>query len=313
MLPWLRSPNLYFLLFLAISLILLRTPLHALLQLSSQDDRYSHLIFMPFVSLGLMYLERRQIFYQSHACPHVGMPLLVLSSVFYGTAHWGSSFLTPTDRLSVSIFAILLIWAAGFVCCYGIQSFKAALFPFSILLLAVPMPLSVVESVESVLQRASAEVAYGLFRVTATPVFREGLTFSLPGVVIEVARECSGIRSFTALCIITLLMSHFFLRSNWSKACLVMLIIPIAIFKNAVRITTLSWLGIYVSMDFLTGPLHHRGGPLFSLLAIALLIPMMLVLQRFADKRPANRRVPLKDQSRYPSPLRGLNRRLQGR
>ena len=58
------------------------------------------------------------------------------------------------------------------------------------------------------------------------------------------------------------------------------LTIPISIFKNAVRIATISWLGVYVSKGFFYGNLHRRGGLPFSLFALALLAPVLLGLQR---------------------------------
>ena len=56
--------------------------------------------------------------------------------------------------------------------------------------------------------------------------------------------------------------------------------IPIAIFKNAVRIVTLSSLGVYVDRGFLFGKLHHQGGLLFALIALAIFVPLLLLLQR---------------------------------
>lgn len=103
--------------------------------------------------------------------------------------------------------------------------------------------------------------------------------FSLPGLNIEVAEQCSGIRSTIALLISVAMASHLFFRSNWSKFCLIALTIPIAIFKNAVRITTLSWLSVYVSHDILNGPLHRMGGLPFTLVAIAILVPLSLLLR----------------------------------
>jgi exosortase len=111
-------------------------------------------------------------------------------------------------------------------------------------------------------------------------VFREGLVFSLPELTIEVARECSGIRSSIALLVTALVLGYLYLRSNWRRACLIILVIPIAILKNAVRIATLSSLGSYVSIDYINGTLHHGGGPVFSLLSLSLLLGVLWSLRR---------------------------------
>jgi exosortase/archaeosortase family protein len=83
----------------------------------------------------------------------------------------------------------------------------------------------------------------------------------------------------------TLLMGNLFLRSGWLQATLFLWSLPLLVLKNAIRIATLSWLGAYVSMDFLTGSLHHRGGAIFFCIGVLLLIPVLLALQRF-DRRP---------------------------
>jgi hypothetical protein len=61
--------------------------------------------------------------------------------------------------------------------------------------------------------------------------------------------------------------------------------IPVAVFKNAVRIVTISLLGTYVDPGFLHGRLHRYGGPPFSVLALALLTSLLLGLIRIERRR----------------------------
>jgi exosortase len=136
------------------------------------------------------------------------------------------------------------------------------------------------ETAEIALQLGSAEVTSALFQTFSTPVYREDLLFYLPGVTIEVAKECSGIRSAISLLITALILGYLGLRTNWRRACCVALVVPIAIVKNAVRISTLAWLTIYVSPDYLSSELHHSGGPVFAIISLALLIPAVWFLRK---------------------------------
>jgi hypothetical protein len=43
-------------------------------------------------------------------------------------------------------------------------------------------------------------------------------------------------------------------------------------------------------MDYLTGDLHHRGGPVFSLIALALMVPFFVGLQHVERLRARARR-----------------------
>jgi len=64
---------------------------------------------------------------------------------------------------------------------------------------------------------------------------------------------------------------------------------PIAIFKNAVRIVVIVWLGMHVTPDFFHGRLHREGGLPFSLVAVAL-IGVLLWLLRRGNRLPKKRR-----------------------
>jgi exosortase len=126
-----------------------------------------------------------------------------------------------------------------------------------------------------------------LFTVTGTPFYREGYVFALPTVAIEIADECSGIRSSLALGITALLAGHAFLERSWSRLLLLLLVLPIAVFKNAVRIAGLSLLATHVDPGFLTGQLHHEGGFVFFGMALVLLMAVLHLLQKAETRRTA--------------------------
>jgi exosortase len=183
------------------------------------------------------------------------------------------------------LFAVILVWMAAFVLCYGARSFKAALFPFCCLFLMIPIPPAWMDGITVALQHGSADVSYALLRLIGIPVFRQGMMFSLPGLDIQVAPECSGIRACLVFVMMAILMSRVYLRSNWRRWALVIMTIPIAIFKNAVRIVILSSLSVYVNRTVLDSPLHHSGGPVFALIGLALFVPLLYALQK-SEIRP---------------------------
>lgn len=268
--------NLCFLLAWALSIILFWAPLAALANLSVNDYRYSHIVLIPFISASLIYWRRKRIFLGERWCPSVGVPLLLSGAALFVVGR--SSIIGQGYGLGLEALAIVVTWTAVFVLCYGPQPAKAALFPLLFLLLFVPVPGVLLDRAIVGLQRGSAEMAQVLFSVIGLPAFREGYRFSLPGITIEVAKECSSIRSGTALFITGLLAGYAFIRSPWRRACLSVLTIPIAMFTNAVRIVILSWLAVHVDRSFLYGNLHHNGGALFSLISVTALIIALVVL-----------------------------------
>jgi exosortase len=123
------------------------------------------------------------------------------------------------------------------------------------------------------------------FDVLGVPVLQEGFVFHLAHFTIEVAKECSGIRSSLALLILALVVGYLFLRTPWKRLLLVIAGLLIMIVKNGVRIATLTILAEYVDPGFLYGRLHREGGVVFFLLGLLLLLPVLWLLQR--GEKPA--------------------------
>jgi len=119
-----------------------------------------------------------------------------------------------------------------------------------------------------------------LFDLLGVPVYAKVFVFHLARVNIEVAKECSGIRSSMALVILALLVAHFRLRSFWKKALFLICGLLMMVLKNGIRIVSLTLLAIHVDPSFLYGRLHHQGGVVFFLISLLLLAPLLWLLQR---------------------------------
>jgi exosortase len=262
------------------SIALFWAPLHQLVSLSLADRRYSHIILIPAISAFFMYRERRKIFTRIAFGPAAGLSFLAAALAMYGLLALRVVHLPTNYSLSVVMLAIVLVWAAGFAVCYGVQTFRAAMFPLLLLLLLVPVPFDLMDKIISLLQRGSAEATYALFKLAGVPMFRDGVRFELPGIGIEVAKECSSIHSSWALFITGLLVAHMFLKSFWTKTCLSVLTVPIAMCTNAVRIVTIWFLGTKVDVGFFYGHLHRDGGILFSLISLSILMGCLWMLRK---------------------------------
>jgi exosortase len=233
---------------------------------------------------------RKEIFSSGRVSHAQGVIPIAAAIILYLAGTTQESVLTQNDYLSLMTLSAVLFWVGGFIYFYGTRAFRTALFPLAFLVLMVPIPTAVVEKIISLLQHASAEVSYFIFRLTGVPILREGLVFHLPRVSVEVAEQCSGIRSSIALFITCILAGYLFLESGSRRFILILAILPLAIFKNAVRIVTLSLLAVYVDKSFLTNSLlHKKGGIVFFIMALAILGPLLWLLRRSEGKRLADR------------------------
>jgi len=198
---------------------------------------------------------------------------LIIGIVLKARNDWGT---LPT----LVGFSVILLLGAGFVGFFGNSALRRAIFPLSLLLLMLPLPGPVIDRTIAFLQSGSADLANWMFSAAGVPVLREGFVLSMPGVSIEIARECSGVNSSIALLIIMLLVAHETLHSTWRRVLLVLITIPLSIVKNAIRIVTLTMLATHVDPSFLTGRLHHEGGFVFYLISLALAYPVWKILQK---------------------------------
>lgn len=258
--------------------------IRSLAAITLRSDTYSHIPLIPVVSFYLIYSERERVFSQSSSGWKIGSLFLLgggVSFVFGQLNLWAAA---PENALSCKALGIALAWAGAFAFFFGSKALRAASFPFLFLLFMIPLPEPLLSRTILLLQKGSAAVAALFFNIFGVPVLRQGFDFALPGVVIRVAEECSGIRSTLALVITAVLAGHLFLRNFWNKMLLCLLVFPLTIFKNGLRIATLSTLAVYVDAGFLHGRLHRYGGIVFF---AAGLVPLALFLLLFQKNENA--------------------------
>src|SRR5579862_515461 len=252
---------------------------------SLQNESASHILLIPVVAFYLLFAARKRIFSESDLAIGPGLIVILAAVVLF----WLATHLSDAgnDRLALETLALVCLWIGGFISSYGLKASRAAIFPLLFLLLMVPWPSAVLDPVIRWLQEGSTDITYAIFRALGVPVFRSGFVLTVPGVSIEVASECSGIRSSMALLITCLLAAHFFLRTTWKMMLFVLLVIPLSIIKNGIRIATLTLLSLYVNPDFLRGNLHRDGGFVFFFLALAMLFPVLRLLEKTEKRVPS--------------------------
>ena len=271
--------------FIVFGILLFYSPLHQLFLLSLKSELYSHFLLIPFVSLYFLIVERKSIFLKVRWQPSVGLYLAIAAIGIYAFALHLQASMDLNDFLSACLAAFVLWLNAGFLMVYGFIAFKSALFPLMFLVFIIPIPSIILDPIIRFLQVFSAHAVHLVFYIFNIPFLREDMTFKLPGIAIEIAKECSGIRSSMALLISSILAGQIFLCSTWRKITLIFFVLPVTIIKNAFRITTLSLLAIHIDKSWLIDSwLHKSGGIVFFLLALLFLTPVLWLLLRSEQK-----------------------------
>jgi exosortase C (VPDSG-CTERM-specific) len=255
--------------------LLFARPLASLMLYAAGSNLHSHILLVPLVAGYLLYNQQRTFAteYRSSIFGTITVGGIGLAALAAGLAWRGR--VSVNDELALMALAFVSFVAAGGFLLLGSRWMAAAAFPVAFLIFMVPLPDAAVDWLERASVLASAEVAAWYFSMAGTSLVRHGTVFELPGIVLQVGQECSGIRSSWVLVITSLLASHLFLRSPWRRLVVVAFVIPLGILRNGFRILVIGLLCVLVGPHMIDSPIHHRGGPMFFALS---LIPLFLLL-----------------------------------
>jgi exosortase len=198
-----------------------------LIRVWASDDRFSHGFLIPPIAAYLVW-ERRQRFSAVPARLNVWGLLVIAGSVAILLVASGGLFLRSLSLVGAVAGSVL------FLC--GWSRFRIIVFPLAVLLLMIPLPEPVVERIEAPLQLATSRVAEALIRFVGVPVFREGNFLALRNVTLEVAEECSGIRSLISLLTLGVVFGYVRDARGWMRVLLALLTIPVVVMWNGIRV-----------------------------------------------------------------------------
>lgn len=282
------SPRLLFCALSAIFCVLWWSPLAATFSLSTHNDQYTHILLILPISVALILLDWNPKDVSTR--PSIPVASLMLAALLANFILGRNLTLSTDILLSLRMLAFVICCTAAFVLCFGPRAFRNSSFPLLFLLWLVPFPDLVVNAIVSSLQYSSAATAHAIFIFARVPVEQRGLLIHIPDLTLEVAPECSSIRSSLVLIVTTMVLAHLLLRTWWRKLLLVVLAIPLAIAKNGLRIFVLGFLAIRVDRSYLTGRLHHQGGFIFFLTALAGIFLALWILRSGERKGSATGR-----------------------
>lgn len=290
---WFEEPRpLVFAIFGVVLTLAFARALVELVQYALDTELHSHVVLIPFVSAYLIYIRRRELPHRFASAPLPGSLCALLGLVGLGLLFWkGREVLGKNDALALTVSVYLCFLLAGAWLVLGREWMKVVAFPAFFLVFMIPLPDGVVALVEQGLVLASAEATTLFFSLSGIPFYRSGQVFELPGIVLEVARECSGIRSSWVLLITSVLASYMLLKSPWRRALLIALVLPLGILRNGFRILVIGWLCVHRGPHMIDSPVHKSGGPYFFVLSLIPLFLLLWWLRRGERKSPDPRGV----------------------
>jgi exosortase len=198
------------------------------------------------------------------AQPVLGLAILV-----------GAVLLRYVSGLAAELFTMrmsMLGAAAGLVVfAWGFRQLLRWWLPATLLVLSVPIPAVLLNSIALPLQLQASKIGATLLEFRNVPVMLAGNVIHLPGRSMFVTEACSGLRSLTALISLGVLIGGLWLKIAWSRLLLIAAAIPVAIALNGTRVFLTGFLVYYVSPALGEGFLHYTEGWVMFVIAFAVL------------------------------------------
>jgi exosortase len=275
----------YYVVSLFLGVCVFALPLKELITMSLDSELFSFIPLIFVTSIYLVVNGRKEIFDEPSWSFGYGAPVLIMSLAAGVAGLKHAAVLGPNDYLCVMMFSFWLFLTGTFLLFFGKRIFIKAIFPLAMLLFIIPFPALLLDKIVDFLQMASYTVTSLIFNALGFFPLEQGFSFKFPEITIEVAKQCSGIRSGMSLLILSLLCGHLFLRSSLNRILLAIFAVLIAIFKNGVRIVGLTLGAVYVDPRIMASDVHKKGGyPVFAL-AFLMLMTVVIVMRKLEKRR----------------------------
>ncbi|MBL8554515.1 MAG: exosortase V [Phenylobacterium sp.] len=158
---------------------------------------------------------------------------------------------------------------------FGLGAMLKNWFPILYLGLLLPLPGWALDEFTAPLKLIVSAMSFGIVEPMGIPIVREGVTMTVGPYQLLVEDACSGLNSLIGLIAITTFYIYLLRNAGWRYSLfLVLLIIPIAVFANVIRIVLLILLTYFFGDAVGQGFLHVTAG--LFLFALSLLLMFLI-------------------------------------
>lgn len=166
--------------------------------------------------------------------------------------------------------------AACVLCLLGLTHGRLLFAPIGLLLLAIPLPKTVVAHVTLPLQLFASQLAASTLDVLGIPVSRAGNLLALPDITLEIAQACSGLQSVVSLVSVAAICAAVVPLTLRRGLFLIVLAVPVAIVGNGLRIATTAVLATWIGERAVHGAIHEATGNIAFLLMCAAILGLLV-------------------------------------
>jgi len=249
-------------------------------QWSAGDNSYCYLIVPLF--LYLCYDKKGHFRFGEFSWSLWGLIPIVLSVLLIVIGELGS----------VRALMFMGIWGCAVgsaVMLYGKRT-RFLLFPLIVLFFIVPLPPFVNQILTFKLKMAASKLSVIMLRAVGVSVLLEGNIIDIGVDKLQVVDACSGLRYFMPMILMAILVAYFFVKGRWRWTVLLLMIVPLSIFINALRIWMSALFVVNGHPELAHNLFHDFSGWLMFMIAGVILVAVALVLKRLSKEQRGKRR-----------------------
>jgi exosortase len=226
-----------------------------------QDPNYGHGFFVPLFAGYILWQERSRWRGVRRQPSNWGLLAMLGAIGLLMAGSLGAELFTSRFSLLVLLGGMVLFLA-------GWEALRAVSFPLGFLFFMIPLPAIIYNELTLPLQLMASRLAVHFLQILQVPALREGNLIFLPNYTLEVVEACSGIRSLMALLALAVAYGYWIQERPWMRLTLIILMVPIAIITNGLRIVGAGVLAYRVTPQAAEGFFHLFSGLLIFLCAL---------------------------------------------
>lgn len=237
----------------------------------ANDENYSHGFIVPLIAAWFLYERRDKLLKMTVAPWSPGLAVVVLGLLQLLLGFLATELFTMRSSLLVVLAGLIL-----FFC--GRQIFRQTLLPLGYLILMVPLPYIVYDSIAFPLKLLVSRVSVAALQTMGIVVLREGNMIMFPALTLEVAEACSGMRSLVSLLALSAGYAIYLHTTGFRRWLLILSAVPIAVCTNAIRVIVTGILAQRWGAKAAEGFFHEFAGlAVFGMAVVFLLLAGRLV------------------------------------
>lgn len=243
-----------------------------------QNPNYGHGFLVPVFAGYVLWRQRDSLRKVRLEPSNFGLLVMLAAIGLLLLGSLGAELFTSRLSLLVVIGGMVLFLA-------GWNMLKAVSFPLCFLVLMIPFPVLIYNQITFPLQLLASRFATFSLQLLNVPVLREGNLINLPNYTLEVVDACSGIRSLMTLITLAIAYGYLMESRRWIRWLMVLLMVPIAIVSNSIRIVGAGFLTYHFGPSMAEGFFHEFSGWVIFVAALLLMFACHWALRKIPGGR----------------------------